>query len=248
MWLVEQQSINVTLRAHWDKLFIQCIGSTVSGKIFFSKGNKKTHILVFVFWRPGQLKVWKGLYSVLSSWCSPLPAHSVPSLVCQSEWYSIRGLSWPCRVGLHAATLTGRQLLNGMVFVVVVQKRDILLIRGGPAAGVVADFFTLKSLLHGGQGDVVVASAGRALAAAVSEEDGLVSLVAKLQLAHGDLQVQQWARCRHLPGALSPFALAGVPPGLSFHQCPDNLLEFSLCEALEHVHDCKKNERGTTIS
>lgn len=78
-----------------------------------------------------------------------------------------------------------------MVFVVVVQKRDILLIRGGPAAGVVADFFTLKSLLHGGQGDVVVASAGRALAAAVSEEDGLVSLVAKLQLAHGDLQVQQ---------------------------------------------------------
>lgn len=134
----------------------------------------------------------------------------------------------------------------------VVQERKVFLVGGGPAAGVVADLLPppAQPLLHGGERDVVVAAAGRAFATAVPEEDDLVTLVAQLELAHGHLLVLQRA-ASPLPGALSPFALAGVPPGLSFHQGPDNLLEFSLCEALENVHDWeedKKRGMGRTIA
>lgn len=126
----------------------------------------------------------------------------------------------------------------------VVQERKVVLVGGGPAAGVVADLFppAAQSFLHGGKRDVVIAAAGRALATAVPEEDDLVALITQLELAHSHLLVLQRA-ANPLPGALSPFALAGIPPGLSFHQGPDNLLEFSLCEALENVHDCKKKKK-----
>lgn len=56
----------MTLRAHLDKLFVQCIGSIVSGKTYFKKGNEKhTCGAFFDFRRPGKLMVLNGLYSVL---------------------------------------------------------------------------------------------------------------------------------------------------------------------------------------
>lgn len=146
---------------------------------------------------------------------------------------------------LYTATGQSRKVVERLVSVVVVQEGNVIVLLG-PAAGAplpLRDAFPRPFLQY----DVVVASASFTVPAAVPEEQRFITVVAQTQLTDSHFHLPQgtWLRCFLSP--FSPFALPGLLPGLLpcllLHQSPDHLLQLPLCEALEHVHDCREEKK-----
>lgn len=132
-----------------------------------------------------------------------------------------------------------------MILALVVQEGKFLFIGRRPAAGPVADLI-LPALLpeprprHVLHGDVIVLPMGRALAAAVAQQNSLVAVVAEAQLAHRQLQLPQRAGLGP-PGPFSPPGLrltrTVALPFFPVEQGPDHMLKLALRKALEHHGD-----------
>lgn len=145
-------------------------------------------------------------------------------------------------MGSYAAAVLCRHILYRVIAALVVQEGKFLFVRRRPAAGPVADL-VLAALLpearprHVLHGDVIVLSVGRAFAAAVAQQDGLVAVVAQTQFAHCQLQLPQRAGLWP-PGPFSPPGLrltrTVALPFFPVEQGPDHMLKLALRKALEH--------------
>lgn len=145
-------------------------------------------------------------------------------------------------MGSYAAAVLRGHVLYRVITALVVQEGKFLFVRRRSAAGPVADLI-LAALLpeprprHVLHGDVIVLPMGRAFAAAVAQQNGLVAVVAEAQFAHCQLQLPQRAGLWP-PGPFSPpglrLARTVALPSFPVEQGPDHMLKLALRKALEH--------------
>lgn len=147
----------------------------------------------------------------------------------------------------YTGALQRRNLLDGVVSALVVQEGN-LFVGCGPAAWAVPSPVRVLSgkqtlALQLRQCQVIVAATGHAFATAVPEKDDFVAGVAQAKLAYGHLLVCQRTRLGTLLGPLSSFAQFSIPSSFPLHKRADDLLQLTLCETLEYVHDWRWDRR-----
>lgn len=144
----------------------------------------------------------------------------------------------------YTNTIQCRKINDGVVLVVVVQEGNIIVF-GGPAAWAMrSPFYGFLSkqvlLLKLRQHQVIVFATGPAFATAVPETDFFVADVTQAELAHRHHLVGQWTSLGTFLGPLSSFTNSS---SFSLNQRVNDLLQLTLCESLEHVHDWRWDKR-----